>query len=331
LKTAIITGIGGQDGAYLARLLLREGYRVVGTTRALASFDDFRLKYLGISDQVIITRLNEVNVSAARDLIIQYQASEIYNLAAQSSVAHSFKEPFQTIEFNILSTLAWLQAIQDTSPQIRFYQATSSEMFGNIDPFKLPLKENVLFHPASPYGISKAAAHWLVINYRETYGLFGCNGILFNHESPLRGEGYVIKKTISHLVGLHRGTHKNRLRLGNLKIKRDWGYAPYFVEAMHLIMKQDTPDDYLICTGYVLSLEDLVHQVCLELDLKMEENVISDPALFRSNDLMIMYGDSGKAKSQLGWKYPLSTEDLIHTLIQDEIQFQIWKDQQYKQ
>lgn len=325
-KTALITGIGGQDGAYLAKKLLDEGYRVVGTTRTVSNFDNFRLRYLAIHDQIILTRLNEINVDAVKDLISQYRPTEVYNLAAQSSVARSFQNPFETIHYNILSTLAWLQAVKESTLPIRFYQATSSEMFGNINPSNLPLKENVIFHPASPYGISKAAAHWLVINFRESFGLFAVNGVLFNHESPLRGENYVIKKAISHLVSLHRGKSKMPLQLGNLDIKRDWGYAPHFVDAMYKIMQHPEPDDFLICSGTVLSLNEFINNVCHSLNLDREKYVISDRSLYRPNELMEIYGDPGKAKKALDWNYTLSSKELIDLLIQEEIKFQEWRE-----
>ncbi|MBK7372348.1 MAG: GDP-mannose 4,6-dehydratase [Saprospiraceae bacterium] len=223
MKTAIITGIGGQDGAYLAQHLLQQGYRVVGTTRSVATFEDYRLRYLGIHLSVEIIRLREVNISAMADLLFTYQPDEVYNLTAQSSVAASFKDPFDTIEYNVLTVLAWVKAISDYAPHTRFYQASSSEMFGNISPEVLPLKENVIFHPASPYGISKATAHWIAVNYRESHQLYCACGILFNHESPLRGFAYVIKKILSHLVTIHRTGIDRPLLVGNTSIKKRLG------------------------------------------------------------------------------------------------------------
>ena len=324
LKTAIITGIGGQDGAYLAALLIQHGYRVIGTTRSVSAFDDYRLRYLGISDQVTLTRLNEINTASVTDLISLYKPAEIYNLAAQSSVGYSFQEPFETIQYNVMSVMSWLKAIADYAPHIRFYQASSSEMFGNISSDKLPLKENVIFHPASPYGISKAAAHWLVVNYRESHHLYGANGILFNHESPLRGSGYVIKKILSHLVSVHRGQSSAMLKIGNTAIRRDWGYAPHYVEAMHQILQQDTPDDYLICSGNVMSLDEFIDTACKKLTLDRNLYLLSDPSLYRPNDLMEIYGDPTKAREKLGWRHSLSNEALIDKLIEEEVKFQEW-------
>ncbi len=326
LKTAIITGIGGQDGAYLAQKLLSEGYKVIGTTRSISTFDNFRLRYLGIADQIILTRLNEINISSAKDLISQYHPTEIYNLAAQSSVAHSFKDPFETIQYNVLSVMSWLQAIMDTAPETRFYQASSSEMFGNIASEKLPLTENVIFHPASPYGISKATAHWLVVNYREAHGLFGANGILFNHESPLRGQGYVIKKVLSHLVAIHRGKKSEPIKMGNLAIKRDWGYAPAYVAAMHKILQQAASDDYLICSGNVMSLDTFISKSCEKLQVDKQRYILSDPLLFRPNELLEIYGDPAKAKNKLQWNYQITNDELIQLLIREEIKFQEWQE-----
>lgn len=328
MKTSIITGIAGQDGAYLARLLLNHGYRVIGLTRSLQGLQDFRLKYLGINEQVELIEIPELNQRILIELLNRIEPDEIYNLAAQSSVGLSFEIPYETIQFNILSVLSWLEAISVTNKKIKFYQASSSEMFGNIKPDQLPLKENLLFHPASPYGISKAASHWLIINYREAKQLFAANGILFNHESALRGPNYVVKKIIHHLVRIHLGLTEEVLSLGNTSIRRDWGYAPLYIEAMYRILQQTTPDDFLICSGNVMSLEELISYVCQELALDKEKYIRVDPRLFRPNELNEIYGDPTKAKSILKWKYDLTNLQLIQQLIRDEMDLINWTSNQ---
>lgn len=324
MKTSIITGIAGQDGAYLAKLLLSHGYRVIGLTRSLSGLQDFRLRYLGIFEQVELIEMPELNKDLLIPLLNRIEPDEIYNLAAQSSVGLSFEIPFETIQFNILSVLSWLEAISIVDKKIKFYQASSSEMFGNIKSDQLPLKENLLFHPASPYGISKAAAHWLIINYREAKHLFAANGILFNHESALRGPNYVVKKIVNHLTKIHLGLTGEVLYLGNTSIRRDWGYAPYYIQAMYQILQQDSPDDFLICSGNVMSLDELIQSVCLRLNLNKEMFIRIDPQLFRPNELYEIYGDPSKAKSVLQWKYTLTNEQLVNQLITDEIDFIQW-------
>ncbi|MEP7323082.1 MAG: GDP-mannose 4,6-dehydratase [Saprospiraceae bacterium] len=325
MKTAIITGIGGQDGAYLAAYLLELDYRVYGLTRSMDTFQNFRLKYLDILDKVEIIETNVITKSSLIAVLEKIQPDEIYNLAAQSSVGLSFHLPFETIEFNILSVLAWLEAIAEVNPKIRFYQASSSEMFGNISRDKLPLKENLYFHPASPYGISKATAHWMVINYRESKNLFATNGILFNHESCLRGPSYVVKKIINHLTRIKLGLIHHELKIGNVEISRDWGYAPMYIDAMHKILQYEIAEDFLICSGNMMSLSQLIDLVCNQLDLERSQYLRSDPALFRPNELVEMYGDPSKAKKQLEWNYQLSNIDLVDRLIRDEINFIQWE------
>lgn len=323
--TAIITGIGGQDGAYLAKYLISLGYRVTGITRSFSSFQDFRLKYLGILDQVRLIECREMDRESLVRILDEIRPDEIYNLAAQSSVGLSFEQPYATIQFNILSVLSWLEAILETDKSIKFYQASSSEMFGNIDKNKLPLRENLMFHPASPYGISKASAHWLVVNYREARQLFAANGILFNHESALRGMNYVVKKIINHLVKIHLQWTDQPLSVGNTAIRRDWGYAPYYVEAMHKILQHKVADDFLVCSGNVMSLEDLIDKACSRLALDRDRYVKTDPALYRPSELFEIYGDPSKARLELGWKYDLSNDELIGKLIEDEMDFIRWE------
>lgn len=323
--TAIITGIGGQDGAYLAKYLISLGYRVTGITRSLSSFQDFRLKYLGILGQVRLIECRNIDKESLVRILDEIRPHEVYNLAAQSSVGLSFEQPYTTIQFNILSVLSWLEAILESNRAIKFYQASSSEMFGNIDKNKLPLRENLMFHPASPYGISKASAHWLVVNYREARQLFAANGILFNHESVLRGMNYVVKKIINHLVKIHLHGTDQPLSVGNTAIRRDWGYAPFYVEAMHKILQHKVADDFLVCSGNVMSLGDLIDKACSRLALDRERYVKTDPALYRPSELFEIYGDPSKARQELGWKYDLSNDELIAKLIEDEMDFIRWE------
>lgn len=327
MKTSIITGIAGQDGAYLARLLLGHGYRVIGLTRSLSGLQDFRLKYLGILDQVELIEMPELSKDLLIPLLDKIEPDEVYNLAAQSSVGLSFAIPHETIQFNILSVLSWLEAISVVDKKIKFYQASSSEMFGNIKQDQLPLRENLLFHPASPYGISKAAAHWLIINYREAKQVFAANGILFNHESALRGPNYVVKKIINHLTKIQLGLTEDLLYVGNTSIRRDWGYAPYYIEAMYRILQHDQPDDFLICSGNVMSLDDLIEMVCRQLHLSKEKYIRVDPQLFRLNELYEIYGDPSKARSVLHWDYNLTNQQLVDQLIRDEMAFIDWQQQ----
>ena len=324
MKTAIISGISGQDGAYLAKLLLEKGYKVIGFIRQNRNRDLSGLTFLGIEDKVELQELDLQNQLTVEKLIEAYQPDEFYNLAAQSSVGLSFKNPLVTFEFNTISVINILEAIRLKSPETKYYQASSSEMFGNIGMKNLPLKESVLFHPASPYGISKASAHWITVNYREAYGVKACCGILFNHESCLRGENFVIKKIIRTALEIKEGK-KDVLELGNLAVQRDWGYAPKFVEAMWLMLQQNEFKEYLICSGQVTSLKNIAERVFTQLELDFDKHVKVDQSLMRNVELDIIYGDNSKAKNELGWDYGISTDQLIAKLITDEKDFLNWK------
>ncbi len=322
-KTAIITGISGQDGAYLARLLLDKGYRVTGTLRPGASTDLQGLAFLGIADRVTLLHLDLLKADAVNALLEREQPEEIYNLAAQSSVGASFGEPTDTFQFNTLSVQHLLDAIRSVSPASRFYQASSSEMFGNVGQDRLPIRESMLFHPASPYAVSKAAAHWLAVNYREAYGVHACCGILFNHESCLRRDNFVIKKIISSALAIQSGAQE-RLELGNLAVQRDWGYAPAYVEVMWRMLQTETADDYLVCSGEVGSLEGMARLVFSELELDFDRHVSFNRALLRNVELDIIYGDNGKARRELSWEYGLDRPGLVRQLIADERAFRNW-------
>lgn len=325
LKKAIIIGITGQDGSYLAELLLQKGYKVYGVTRDILDYNDKNLRYLQINKDIELIELSSLDKDRIIKVLKKINPHEIYNLSSQSSVGYSFVDPFSTLNYNILSVLNWLYAIKATDNKIKFYQASSSEMFGNVPIEGLPLRESLIFHPASPYGISKAAAHWVVVNYRESNNIFCSCGILFNHESPLRGENYVVKKIINTAVKIKKGLHPGPLILGNLEIKRDWGYAPEYVKAMWLILQQKTPEDFLICSGNVMALKDLVKEVFKILDLDTSLHLSQDPSLLRPVDLEIIYGDNTKAKEQLAWHYDISNEQLIQKLIAEEEKFIEWE------
>ncbi|MFT6240785.1 MAG: GDPmannose 4,6-dehydratase [Akkermansiaceae bacterium] len=322
-KTALIVGITGQDGAYLALHLLDQGYKVIGTSRDVRRTDLYRLDYLGIRDRVSLCSLDVLNRTWVHDCFERYQPNEIYNLAAQSSVGKSFQRPAETLSYNTNSVLNLLEAIREVDSNIRFYQASSSEMFGNISPEVLPVKEGQIFHPASPYAVSKAAAHWIAVNYREAYGMFVSCGILFNHESVLRGDDYVTRKIMSAAFEMLDG-RKAPLLLGNVDVVRDWGYAPKYVEAMWLMLQQPEPSDFLICSGQKCSLRQYVYTVFQRLGLDPDKQVGTDPSLYRAVDLNEMYGNNQKARSQLGWNYSQSIDELIECLIQDERAFRNW-------
>lgn len=329
-KKAIIIGITGQDGAYLAALLLQKGYKVYGVTRDILDYNDKNLRYLGISEEVELIELSSLDKDRIIKVLKKLAPREVYNLSSQSSVSYSFVDPFSTLNYNILSVLNWLHAIKIVDTGIKFYQASSSEMFGNIPVEDLPLKESLIFRPASPYGISKAAAHWVAVNYRESNKIFASCGILFNHESPLRGENYVVKKIINTAVKIKKGLHPGPLVLGNLEVKRDWGYAPEYVKAMWLILQQQVPGDFLICSGNVMALKDMIEEVFKTLNLDTNVHLKQDAALLRPVDLEIIYGDNTKAKEQLGWQYNISNKELIKKLIEEEEKFIDWelKDEQ---
>lgn len=318
MATALITGISGQDGAYLSKLLLEKGYEVVGTSRSPNTDHLYRLAFLDIRDKIEVLETS-LDSQVEVDRIIQDVApDEIYNLSAQSSVGYSFENPIGAFESNLLAVTFLLSAVKSSQKRIKFYQASSSEMFGNIN--RLPVKEDSYFHPSSPYGISKAAAHWLTINYREGYDLYAVCGILFNHESSLRGEYYVTKKIIRGAIDISQG-NLDKLMLGNLSVTRDWGYAPKYVEAMYMMLQQEEPKDYLVCSNSHITLQEFVEKALNQLNLNIKDHVEIDPSLYRVVDLDKMWGDNTKTKAELNWTYDYSIDDLISKLIADEFKF----------
>ena len=312
-KTALICGISGQDGAYLAQLLLSKGYLVWGTSRD-AQMSSFRnLQILGIKDQLKLTSMALTDFRSVLQVIAKVNPDEIYNLAGQSSVGLSFEQPVETLESITIGNLNLLEAVRFLNQPIKIYSAGSSECFG--DTGDNPADENTPFRPRSPYAVAKSAAFWQVANYREAYGLFACSGILFNHESPLRPERFVTQKIISTACRIVQGSQE-KLYLGNTKIYRDWGWAEEYVEAMHLMLQQKTPDDYIIATGKSCSLEDFVYYTFEYLNLDWEKNVITDQSLFRPTDLTFGKGNPAKAKKQLGWEAKYKIQDIISMMVE---------------
>jgi GDPmannose 4,6-dehydratase len=315
MKTAVITGITGQDGPLLSKVLLERGCRVVGLVRASSAPNCLALKFCGIDDRVELVPADLSDLPGLIRLFERLRPQEVYNLAAQSSVARSFDEAISTFSFNTHSVINLLEAIRIASPRTRFYQASSSEMYGNVA--DLPITPNTPMRPVSPYGISKAAAHWIAVNYRDAYGLFVTCGILFNHESALRQPHFVTKKILSAAVRIRNGAG-DRLRLGNLGIQRDWGYAPEYVRAMSGMVMRDNPDDFIICTGAAHSLRTFVETTFDACGLDWSQHVDIDESLIRRTEIRTIYGDPTRAQQQLGWRHSLSFREMIAKLVADE-------------
>lgn len=314
MKTAIISGITGQDGAYLSKLLISKSYRVIGLIRSFSGSNLNRLRYLGLIGKLELVECDLSDLSQVLNIVSGYRPDEIYNLAAQSSVSLSFQQPIGTIEFNVRSVLNFLEAIRLTDPQIRFYQASSSEMFGKVD--SLPITEESHIHPLSPYAISKVTGHYISIHYRESYGLFTCSGILFNHESYLRGENFFIRKLIKGAFEIARG-NLPFLEFGNLDLKRDFGWSERYVEVMWLMLQQAYPDDYVISSGKSIMLRDLVYYVFDKL--KIGRDLIRiNPKLFRPREIEDIYGSSEKAKLKLNWNYDMNFFNVLDLIIEEE-------------
>jgi len=314
MKIAIITGVTGQDGAYLSKLLLEKDYKVIGLLRNKNSVNLDKLNYLNITDKIIFENCDLTNLGEIINIINQYKPTEIYNLASQSSVGVSFNNPIETLNFNILSTANILEAIKILDKSIKFYQASSSEMFGKTN--NLPFTEDSIFHPVSPYGISKASAHWITVNYRESFGLFTTSGILFNHESVLRGNNFIIKKIIRTAFDI-LNDKKEILEVGNIDIKRDFGYAPKYVEAMYLMMQHIKPNDYIISSGISLSIREIIYYIFDKLNIDRNKIIINKD-FFRPNEIEDIYGDSTKAKKVLNWDYNISFFEVLDILIEEE-------------
>jgi GDPmannose 4,6-dehydratase len=315
MKTALICGVSGQDGAYLAKLLLEKGYRVVGTSRDAQVAHFANLDRLSIKDDVERVSMVLTDFRSTLQTIDQAKPDEVYNLAGQSSVALSFQQPVEAMDSISVGTINLLEAVRFLGSGIKVYNASSSECFGDTGPEAA--SERSSFHPRSPYAVAKAAAHWAVVNYRDAYSLFAANGILFNHESPLRAERFVTKKIIGAACRIRRGSQDN-LTLGNLAIQRDWGWAPEYVEAMWRIMQQPKADDFVIATGSVYSLEDFAATAFTEVGLDWRDHVEIDHALLRPSEIMCNKGDATKAHAMLGWKSNYIMPDVVRMMVQAE-------------
>jgi GDPmannose 4,6-dehydratase len=312
MRKALICGISGQDGAYLAQFLLKQGYQVFGTSRdaQISSFNNLHI--LGIREQVTLTSMCLTDFRSVLQVLTTFQPQEIYNLAGQSSVGLSFEQPVETLESIATGTLNLLETIRFLGEPIKLYQAASSECFGNTG--DLPADENTPFRPRSPYAVAKAAAYWEVANYREAYNLFACSGILFNHESPLRPERFVTQKVIAAACRIAAGSSEI-LRLGDITVKRDWGWAPEYVQAMHLMLQQEQPEDYVIATGQSYSLQDFVAATFAYLGLNWEDYVVTEPSLFRPIDITAGKGNPAKAQQSLGWQAQSGMKDIIPMMV----------------
>jgi GDPmannose 4,6-dehydratase len=321
MKRALITGITGQDGSYLAELLLAKGYQVHGIIRRASTFNTGRLQSIYTDPHVERNRLflhygDLSDASGLARLIGSIQPHEVYNLAAQSHVRVSFDSPEYTTDITATGTVRLLEAIRETGIKPRFYQASSSEMFGKAA--EVPQTETTPFHPRSPYACAKAHAFWITVNYRESYDLHASNGILFNHESPRRGETFVTRKITRAVAHILAGL-QSKLFLGNLDAKRDWGYAKEYVEAMWLMLQQDTPDDYVIATGQTHSVQQFLEAAFEHVKLNWRDHVEIDPRYYRPAEVDVLIGDSTKARTRLGWQPRTSFPDLVRLMVDADI------------
>ncbi len=316
-KRALITGVTGQDGSYLAEVLLEKGYEVFGLLRRTSTVSFERIGHLRDRVKLISGDLLDQN-SLHRALEVA-EASEVYNLAAQSFVATSWEQPVLTGEFTALGVTRMLEAIREVNPEIRFYQASSSEMFGKVT--ETPQTEKTRFHPRSPYGVAKLYGHWITVNYRESYGLFACSGILFNHESPRRGIEFVTRKITNAAARIKQGKQV-QLVLGNLDARRDWGHARDYVEAMWLMLQADAPDDYVIATGESHSVKDVLDVAFGHLGLDWRKYVAQNPAFLRPAEVDFLLGDSSKARARLGWRHKVCFRDLVVEMVEADMELE---------
>lgn len=316
MKKALITGIRGQDGAYLAQLLLEKGCEVYGADRRSGDSGNWRLKELGIEKDVKIVYMDLLELTNIMRVIEKIKPDEVYNLAAQSFVQTSFEQPILTSDIDAIGVLRLLETIRTIKPDTKFYQASTSEMFGKVQ--EMPQTEKTPFYPRSPYGVAKLFGHWMTINYRESYNIFACSGILFNHESPLRGIEFVTRK-VTDAAARIKFRKQKELRLGNIDAKRDWGFAGDYVEAMWLMLQQDEPDDYVIATGRTTTVRDMCRIAFSHLGLNYEDYVVIDPKFYRPAEVDILLGSPAKAKAKLGWEPKTSLEELITMMVEADI------------
>lgn len=336
MKSALVTGITGQDGAYLTELLLNKGYKVYGSFRRTSSENFWRIDYLGVRENpnLELVELDLTDQANIIRIISKFQIDEIYNLAAQSFVGVSFEKPIMTGLITGLGVTHLLEAIRIINPKIKYYQASTSEMFGKVQ--EIPQSESTPFYPRSPYGVAKLYAHWITVNYRESYGIFGCSGILFNHESPLRGKEFVTRKITDSVAKIKLGL-LSHIELGNLDAKRDWGYAKEYVEGMYLMLQQDTPDDFVLATGVTSTIRDFVELAFRQIDIQINwkgtgENEVGldgasgatlvkiNPKYYRPSEVELLIGTAAKAENILGWKSKTNLEELSKIMIYSDIE-----------
>jgi len=313
-KTALITGITGQDGSYLAEFLLDQGYSVAGMVRRSSTVNFGRIEH--IQDRLTLVHGDLLDQTSLIDILREHKPAEIYNLAAQSFVPVSWKQPVLTGEFTALGVTRMLEAMRSIVPEARFYQASSSEMFGKVQ--EVPQREQTPFYPRSPYGVAKVYGHWITVNYRESYDLFTCSGILFNHESPRRGLEFVTRKVTYGVAQIKLGLAQE-LHLGNLDSRRDWGFAGDYVKAMWLMLQQDHPDDYVVGMGETHSVRELCRAAFSSVGLDWENHVVSDPAFYRPAEVDLLVSDPTKAKEELGWEAEVSFEELIQMMVDADL------------
>lgn len=316
MKRALITGITGQDGSYLAEFLLKKGYKVFGTVRRLSTPNIENISH--IQDDIELLSADLLDQTSLTEAVEAAQPDEVYNLAAMSFVKTSFDQPVLTGEFTALGVTRVLEAVRDVNPKIKFYQASSSEMFGKVT--ETPQKETTSFHPRSPYGVAKVYGYYITLNYRESYGLFACNGILFNHESPRRGIEFVTRK-ITHAVARIKLGKQKKLELGNIDAKRDWGFAGDYVEAMWMMLQQDKPDDYVIATGETHSVQEFIEIAFEHVGIKNWKDYVTynNPKHLRPAEVDYLIGDYSKAKKTFGWEPKTSFKELVAMMVQSDL------------
>jgi len=315
-KTALITGITGQDGAYLAKLLLGKDYRVVGLTPRRGSDTMWRLRELGVLERIEIAYGDVTDMGSVLGILVRYSPDEVYNLAAQSFVGASWDQPVHTADVNAIGTVNILEGLRQSRSGARFYQASTSEMFGLAQ--AEVQNESTPFYPRSPYGVAKLYAHWITVNYRESFGMHASSGILFNHESPLRGIEFVTRKVSDAVARIKLGL-ADQLVLGNLDAKRDWGYAADYVDAMWRMLQQPSPGDYVIATGFTTTIRDMVRLAFSHAGLDWERHVVTDAALLRPAEVDMLRGDASKAHAQLGWRASTTLADLMGMMVDADL------------
>ena len=313
-KRALITGITGQDGSYLADFLLEQDYEVIGTIRRSSTVNFQRIEH--IQDRITLVSADLIDQISLINVIDKYRPNEVYNLAAQSFVPTSWEQPVLTGDVTSLGVTRILDAVRLVDPGIRFYQASSSEMFGKVR--EVPQNEDTPFYPRSPYGVAKVYGHWITVNYRESYDLFACSGICFNHESPRRGLEFAPRKIANAVARIKCGLQKE-LRLGNIESQRDWGYAPDYVRGMWLMLQQDSPDDYVLATGQTQTVQRLMELAFDVVGLNWQNYVVQDPRLIRPADVDLLVGDPSKAKEKLGWQATTTFEELVQIMVEAEM------------